>query len=110
MIDVTNMTKNKATKELKNAGIKYNITYRSSDTVEEDVVISQSIRAGSEINTNTTVTIVVSSGKAKTEARNNNTGNNKNNNNNSSNGNNGNNNSSTTNPSTPSTPTTTAIP
>ena len=109
MIDVTNMTKNKATKELKNAGIKYNITYRSSDTVEEDVVISQSIRAGSEINTNTTVTIVVSSGKAKTEARNN-TNNNKNNNNNSSNGNNGNNNSSTTNPSTPSTPTNTCTP
>ena len=102
MIDVTNMTKNKATKELKNAGIKYNITYRSSDTVEEDVVISQSIRAGSEINTNTTVTIVVSSGKAKTEPRNNNTGNN---NNNSGNNNNSNNNS-TTNPNTPSTPTT----
>ena len=100
MIDVTNMTKNKATKELKNAGIKYNITYKSSDSVEEDVVISQSIRAGSEINTNTTVTIVVSSGKAKTEPRNNNTGNNNNNS-----GNN-NNNNSTTNPNTPSTPTT----
>ena len=100
MIDVTNMTKNKATKELKNAGIKYNITYKSSDTVDEDVVISQSIRAGSEINSNTTVTIVVSSGKAKTEPRNNNTGNNNNNS-----GNN-NNNNSTTNPNTPSTPTT----
>ena len=111
MIDVTNMTKNKATKELKNAGIKYNITYRSSDTVEEDVVISQSIRAGSEIDSNTTVTIVVSSGKDKTESRNNNTGNNNNNNNsgnnnnNNNSGNNGNNsssnnNSSTTNPTT----------
>ena len=112
MIDVTNMTKNKATKELKNAGIKYNITYRSSDTVEEDVVISQSIRAGSEIDSNTTVTIVVSSGKAKTESRNNNTGNNNNNNSSGNNGNNSssNNNSSTTNPTTPSTPTATCTP
>ena len=109
MIDVTNMTKNKATKELKKAGIKHNITYKSSDTVDEDVVISQSIRAGSEIDSNTTVTIVVSSGKAKTEPRNNN--NNSNNNNNNNSGNNGNNNSSTpTNPNTPSTPTNTCTP
>ena len=104
MIDVTNMTKNKATKELKNAGIKYNITYKSSDSVDEDVVISQSIRAGSEINSNTTVTIVVSSGKAKTEPRDNS------NNNNNSGGNTTPNNPNAGGNTTPTTPTNTCTP
>ena len=107
MINVTNMTKSKATKELKNAGIKYNITYKSSDSVDEDVVISQSIRAGSEINSNTTVTIVVSSGKAKAETRENiNTNNNNNTNTNNNTNNTGNNSSS----STPTTPTNSCTP
>ena len=98
MPDVEGLTKEKAISILKENNIKYNIVYRSSDDIPAGKVISQSIRSGSKISENTTVTITVSKGKAterrETSSR--------------PSGNHGNNNSggsSSTTPSTPSTPT-----
>ncbi len=96
MPDVEGLSKEKAISILKENNIKYNIVYRSSDSVAAGKVISQSIRSGSKISENTTVTITISKGKS-TEKRENTS------NSSSSNGNSGN--SSSTTPSTPSTPT-----
>lgn len=52
-----------AVKSLKNAGIKYNTEKVHSDTVKEGVVIDQSLKAGTMISADKTLTLTISSGK-----------------------------------------------
>jgi len=56
MINVVGMDKDKAIKELEDNNIKYNITYQEGD---KNKVLRQSIRAGSEISKNTTVSLII---------------------------------------------------
>lgn len=90
---VVGLAKKEAISKLEKAGLKYSFVYRNSSE-DKDIVLSQSIRAGSEISSGTTVTVTLSNGK-KPETRNDNTSNNSNDNSNSSNNNNNNNNEST---------------
>ncbi|MBQ6477580.1 MAG: PASTA domain-containing protein [Bacilli bacterium] len=69
MPDVVGLSREKAISILKDNNIKYSIVYRSSSEVSEGKVISQSIRSGSKISENTTVTITVSKGKNVEERR-----------------------------------------
>ncbi len=88
------LTKNQAISKLKEADIKYNFVYDASNE-KKDTVINQSIKSGSDISKNTTVTVTLSNGKNPVQERqNNNSSHNNNNNNNNSGGN--------TTPSTPS--------
>ena len=56
------LTKNDAIKKCKNAGLNYNFVYKN-DSSKKDTVIAQSLRAGSEVSSGTTITITLSSGK-----------------------------------------------
>jgi beta-lactam-binding protein with PASTA domain len=98
--NVVGLTKSNAISKLENAGVKYSVNYKNS-TETKDKVIGQSISAGSEISSGTTVVINVSNGKTPT---------NNNSNNNSSNNNNGNNNVQPRVDPTPSTPDPTPTP
>lgn len=89
------LTKSEATKKLKNASLNYNFIYKNNSS-KKDTVLSQSISAGSEVSSGTTVTVTLSNG----------TNSSSNNNNNTSNNNSGNNNSGSTTPSPIPTPTT----
>ena len=60
--DIIGDTKAEAIKKLENAKIKYTFVYDYS-TKEKNTVISQSMRAGSEVSENTTITITLSNGK-----------------------------------------------
>ena len=106
-IEVPNLkglTKNEAINKLKNVGLNYNFVNKSSDSIPEGKVISQSMTAGSQVSKVSTITVTISSGKEKVQKKENAT---KNNNSNSS-SNNNNNNSNTSNNSnnntTPNTP------
>jgi len=50
-------------KEMEKLGLKLNITYKEDSTAEKDTVISQDVRAGTEIETNRVVNVVVSKGQ-----------------------------------------------
>ena len=60
--NVVGMTKKEATNKMNAVGLNMNFTYRNSSETK-DKVLSQSIRAGSEVSSGTTVTIVLSNGK-----------------------------------------------
>ncbi len=60
------LTKSEAISRLEKADLKYNFVYSSSNDVEKDKVISQSLSAGSEVSSGTTVTVTLSSGKKET--------------------------------------------
>lgn len=68
MPKVIGLTKSQATTKLKDAGIKYSFVYSPSDE-KKDIVINQSIKTGSEISKNTTVTITLSNGKKQVQER-----------------------------------------
>ncbi len=68
MPKVIGLTKSQATTKLKDAGIKYSFVYSPSDE-KKDTVINQSIKTGSEISKNTTVTITISNGKKQVQER-----------------------------------------
>ena len=92
--NVVGLTKKEATNKLEKAGLKYSFVYKNS-TKTKDTVLSQSIRAGSEISSGTTITVTLSNGKTESnnnKNNNNNNSNSSNNNNSSSNNNNSNNN------------------
>ena len=72
--NVVKSSKKDAISKLENAGLTYNISYKYSDSVQKDKVISQSISAGSKVGTGTTVSIIVSNGKRPASSGNNNTG------------------------------------
>ena len=80
MPKVVGLTKSQAASKLKDVGINFDFVY-SSSSEKKDIVINQSIRTGSEISKNTTVTITLSNGKATQERQNNNSNNNSGNNN-----------------------------
>ena len=54
-------SKSEATKKLKNAGLNYNFVYKNN-SASKDTVIGQSISAGSEVSSGTTVTVTLSNG------------------------------------------------
>ena len=72
--NVVKSSKKDAISKLENAGLTYNISYKYSDSVQKDKVISQSISAGSKVGTGTTVSIIISNGKKPASSSNNNTG------------------------------------
>jgi len=93
------LTKSEVISKLKKLDLKYNFIYKASNSVSKDKVISQSISAGSEISSGTTITVTLSNGKKEESSnKNNSSSDNKkteaddNKNNNSSSNNNGNNN------------------
>lgn len=61
--NVVGLQKNKAISKLEDAGLNYSVVYKNS-TDTKDKVLSQSISAGSEVSSGTTVVISVSNGKA----------------------------------------------
>lgn len=95
------MSKSEIKSKCNSIGINCTFQYQNSDK-KKDVAIRQSIAAGSEVASNTTVSIILSSGtnKASTSRTNTNSGNNNNNNSN----NNGNNNQQQTTPTPTPTP------
>lgn len=62
-VDVEGMNVEAAETALNNAGIPYVIEHENSDTIDADIVISQSYQKGDMIPADTSVKIVVSSGK-----------------------------------------------
>ena len=70
------LTKDEAAAKLKKLNLKYSFVYEASDSAKNKV-IDQSIKAGSEISSNTTITVTLSNGKKesskKVEERKNNT-------------------------------------
>lgn len=101
---LTGLKKQEVIKKLKEADLNYNFVYEDNEKIEKDTVIAQSMKEGSEVSENTTITITLSTGKKKTNA--NNTGyvapnknqEKPNNNNTNNNNNNTNNNTNNTQP------------
>lgn len=62
--NVVGMTKDKAISAIEEAGLKYKLEYGNSDTVDEELVISQSEDEGSTVDKETSITLVISEGKA----------------------------------------------
>lgn len=62
--NLVGLTEEEATSDLADASLQSSITYSESSTVEEGVVISQSISSGNRVDVNSSVTIVVSTGPA----------------------------------------------
>ncbi len=60
--NVVNMTVDEAKKALEDKGFKVKTEYKSSDTVEKDHVIAQSIKKGEKVKEGDTITITVSTG------------------------------------------------
>lgn len=75
------LTKSQAISKLKKVGLNYSFVYRESNE-DKDTVIGQSISAGSEVSSNTTISITLSSGQKSSNSSNNTSNNNSNNNNN----------------------------
>ena len=61
--NVKGLSKSEATSKLKSAGLNYSFVYKYSDSVAKGNVISQSISAGSEVSSGTTITVTISNGK-----------------------------------------------
>ena len=68
--DLKDLTKSVAIKKLKDAHLNYNFVYSNSNSIKKDKVISQSIKAGSKVSNNTTITVTLSNGKKETEQTN----------------------------------------
>ena len=101
--DLEGLTKSEAIAKLDKVDLNYSFIYKNSDK-KKNIVIDQSIKAGSEISSGTTITITLSNGEKEEETTNNrkttvdNSDNNKKNtSNNSSTNNNSNNNNSNSN-------------
>lgn len=63
MIDVTGMSFDEAKTKLRALELEVQASYQSSASVEKDLVVSQSIAAGQEVQANSVVELVVSSGE-----------------------------------------------
>ncbi len=99
--DLEGLTKSEAISKLDKVHLNYNFIYKGSSK-KKNTVLSQSIQAGSEISSGTTITITLSNGKEESEVEerqntNSSTYNNNNSNNNKNTDNGGNNNNSNTN-------------
>lgn len=102
--DLKGLTKKEAIKKLEALDLKYNFIYKNSSK-DNDVVIGQSLSAGSSISSNVTITVTLSNGKKEEQKntssntnKNNSSNNSSNNNKNNSNSNNGSNNNSNNTP------------
>ena len=60
--DLDGLTKKEASNKLDKLNLKYNFIYKKS-TKDKDIVIGQSIKAGSDVASNITITITLSNGK-----------------------------------------------
>lgn len=85
--DLEGLSKSAAINRLRKVGLNYNFVYKSSNTVAKDKVISQSIRAGSEVSEGTTITVTLSSGKSSSSSSGSNSSNSNSGSNNDSNSN-----------------------
>lgn len=90
------LTKKEAISKLEKVNLKYNFVYKASNDIAKDKVISQSISAGSEVSSGTTITVTLSNGKKESSS---NSSNSKPNNGNSSSNNNSNDNNTPVTPS-----------
>ena len=61
--NLVGMTKKEAKDKLDSLGLKYHFTYRASNTISKDKVISQSISSGSTISSGATISIILSNGE-----------------------------------------------
>ena len=61
--NLVNLSKNEAINKLKKANLDYTFIYKNSNSVSKDKVISQSISAGSNVSSGTTITVTLSNGK-----------------------------------------------
>lgn len=68
--DVTYMHIDRAQSLMKKNGLTVQITYKEDDTIMEDVVISQSKRAGAVVNKGSVIALVVSKGRASVQVPN----------------------------------------
>lgn len=62
--NVKGSSQSDAISKLKNAKLNYNFVYVDSD-LEKNMVVSQSIRSGSQVSSGTTITVTLSNGKGK---------------------------------------------
>ncbi len=62
--DVTGMTYSEAKAALSDKGLSIHASYEASDTVDEDKIISQDPKKGDKVADNTTINVVISTGKA----------------------------------------------
>ena len=97
------LTKKEAINKLEKVGLNYNFVYKNS-VEDKDIVLKQSMGAGSEVSSGATITITLSNGKAESSSKENKNNNNNNSSNNNSkeneNENNNNNNDNNNNNST----------
>ena len=70
------LTKDEAIKKLDKVDLNYNFVTKYSDSVDKGKVMNQSISAGSEVSSGTTITVTISNGKAPANNNNNNNNNN----------------------------------
>lgn len=91
------LTKKEAISKLEKVNLKYNFVYKASNDIAKDKVISQSISAGSEVSSGTTITVTLSNGKKESSSNSSNSS--KPNNSNSSSNNNSNDNNTPVTPS-----------
>lgn len=91
------LTKKEAISKLEKVNLKYNFVYKASNEISKDKVISQSISAGSEVSSGTTITVTLSNGKKESSSNSSNSS--KPNNSNSSSNNNSNDNNTPVTPS-----------
>lgn len=61
--DLEGMKKDDIISKLKKLDLEYNFVYKNSSRISKDKAISQSIKAGSKVSKNTTITITLSNGK-----------------------------------------------
>ncbi len=65
--DLEGLTKSEAISKLKKLNLEYNFVYRNSSKVKKDIVMGQSVDAGSEVSKGTTITVTLSSGEEEKE-------------------------------------------
>ena len=63
------LSKSEASSKLDKLGLKYTFLYSPSNSVKKNVVISQSISAGSEISNGVTITVTLSNGEKESTAK-----------------------------------------
>ncbi len=66
--NVVGLSRKEAINKITAAGLKYSTYYRDNKA-ERDTVLAQSIRAGSEVSSGTTITLTLSSGKVEEEVK-----------------------------------------
>lgn len=71
--NLSGLTRKQAISKLEDAGLKYNFVYKNSSTAK-DKVLSQSISAGSEVSSGTTITVTLSNGKSESSNNSGNSG------------------------------------